>query len=299
MTRTTASREEIEHAEALQRARHGGYEEGRRDALGIHATIAAPFEFSGSWAASMLAQEQHQLRLVNEAMRDLRSAEERLEHAERTRQRRTEEWNDADESAEGWRSTLRLVFNPEKHDAIRAGERMREAEAVLDRRRDRKRQLEEQLAALREAVDAEITDDHPLRRQVLAARRTGHVKGRAYDSLAEYLAQDPRRAMAYEPERIGGDGPYGFRWQLENAERPWFGASQYAIFFHPELGEVCAASDDAHAAHPVYILGRASSSKALNAAIGGYEVERMNERNSLLWAAEQIAAGRALERDSS
>lgn len=94
------------------------------------------------------------------------------------------------------------------------------ARSALEAAQLRVRAVEQRLVEVRELVDAQAGDGHPL---VEAIRRTAELPAtvRVFPTIAAFIADEPARAIGDPRQQDLRGEPLGERWQLEEPGKPW------------------------------------------------------------------------------
>ncbi|MDQ8045234.1 MAG: hypothetical protein REI11_11570 [Patulibacter sp.] len=272
------------HEEQLQRA----YERGRRDALGAYGAPSAEFEFRDSMLQSIVDLELGQLGLVHEATRVAASRRQDVERAEQSLDRRidTVVAKAAGSDSSWWRSALRSAFDPDERALERARAELLWAQERDDASTARLRTLTIELEQLRAAVDRDVAGTE-FADQVAANRREPQMP--PLRVVSWFASHDLFVEASSEDRTVDPYGHYGDRWRIEDAHRPWEERS-CTILWNPTTKEAYARfTGHSPKQSPVWLLGKIASDRLLVDALQGFTLERMAERNSLVWAAEQIA----------
>lgn len=208
----------------------------------------------------------------------------------------------------------RLVARLEKRYAIRRGARtiaLLMAEVTAHERRAAggaalQHNVERELRVVREAVDAELHEGRG-RARLVAALRADPVRPlgvREYASVDDFVAEDPRRALADWPaRRDAGGADYGYKWGLENPIQRWEVTRWRISWLGIERGidEVYAIElprwlPDESGSGRVWLLGVIRSADVLHSALGALELDGQGERNSLVAAADAVMKAAEEER---
>jgi hypothetical protein len=178
-----------------------------------------------------------------------------------------------------------------------------------------------ELRRVQRAVDVEREEGRGRACVVAAMRALPQLPGsvREYGSMAEFVAEDERRAVFDWPARedLGG-ADFGLWWSLENPFKRWL-TTGWRISWLCEEGKFMGADDlvhddDGEATTELYalefpnrdggrrhgrvwLLGKLRTRAAVDRALFDLQVHAIRERNSLIAAADAVAlVGREEER---
>jgi hypothetical protein len=156
-------------------------------------------------------------------------------------------------------------------------------------------EVKDELRIARRTVD-ELRDEGLGRACTVKAMRASPQRPpsvREYPTFTEAVEEDPRRALPDWPAREDLSGAdVGFRWSLENPIRRWE-TTTWRISWLEETEEVYAIElpDRGRLSkrRRVWILGKLQSWEAVHGALWELQCHAMDERNSLVVAAERVA----------
>ncbi len=152
-------------------------------------------------------------------------------------------------------------------------------------------QVEEELRAAKEAVDTELETGRG-RACIVDAIRASPRPARGvieYSGVEEFVAEDPRRALADWPVRKdAGGADYGYRWRVENPLRRWETTKWRVSWLDHEdsTGEIyakeCREISEGAWSERVWLLGRLPDRSSEGYSIlTELELHGQSERNSL------------------
>ncbi len=267
----------------LEEAFEAGRRVGQREGLGLVELPAvdkwlpgARLEFRRSWFDSFADYERH-------VMLNLRILERMRWHLRHNREK------------------ARAALSPHLKDDL--------ALASLES------EIRERLWRARDAVDAEIEEGRGKPAVVAALRALPQRPASAieYESLAAFVSQDPRRGASEAAEpKVRAGRAVGYNWRLEHPFRRWE-TSRWRISWLCDVRRLFVADerwkpredvdvtneliaretleDDTGAKRDgrVWLLGALQSHAAVDEALNELHWHAINERNSLVAAAEAVA----------
>ena len=165
------------------------------------------------------------------------------------------------------------------------------------------KEIEDELAAARDAVDAELREERGNPRIVEAMRASPQLPDHVVEfaDLESFVAADRRRGVFDWPHRRdAGGADFGHRWRLEDCFRRWQ-TTRWRVSWLCErkdpTGEVYAiefldgpSPRDGYQFGRVWLLGELHGWDNAMRALGDLQLDVQNERNSLIVVAGAVRA---------